>query len=453
MDNFQFPKNVKQIGSIGKGLKIYLEDYAYSYLQQYSNSGDFEERIAVLIGRALTIDGQKVLFISGAIQGVNTRVSKGIMTFTDKSWNYSKEQIKKYFKGLEVVGWVISQPGYGTSQNSNNLEYHFENFKKSHQVMFVMDPKDKVNAFYTVGEKGSELTETKGYFVYFEKNNGMHEYMLNNKIVTLKKDIALEAKFKSSQKLMEAYNEAYADEDEEEYENEIEMFEDYEADEEKTYDKTDFVEFKDPISMLVKPSGKRREVKPKERTKSRRKLNMLTTLASVLLVVCFIMGAGLMQNETRITTLESQLTLLNTSYRNLLVKLNDSTQSVFSTQHEELDEEAKSNEIIIENGNDIVLEVPENEFVVIKDFGDEDNEEEPIVENEVEEVEEVQSEDTTAMTAAIPEFYIVQKGDSLGYISLKFYGTRNKMEDIMTINEMDDPDKLYFGRKIKLPLR
>ena len=72
MHDFTLPANIKQIGSIGDGIRIYMEDYVCTFLQQYAESGGFNERLAFLVGRHMVIDGQEILFIGGAIHGKYT---------------------------------------------------------------------------------------------------------------------------------------------------------------------------------------------------------------------------------------------------------------------------------------------------------------------------------------------------------------------------------------------
>jgi len=47
--------------------------------------------------------------------------------------------------------------------------------------------------------------------------------------------------------------------------------------------------------------------------------------------------------------------------------------------------------------------------------------------------------------------YIVQKGDTLMSICRKIYGDGLKYKEIMGLNNIDDPDKIYIGQEIKLP--
>lgn len=453
MDNLKFPTNVKQIGSIGNGLKIYLEDYAYSYLNQYSNSGEFEERIAMLIGRYITIDGQQVLFISGAIQGIHSKLNKGILNFTDKSWTYANEQIKKYFKGLDVVGWAVSQPGYGTSKNSTYIDYHMSIFKEDYNVMFVMDPVEKISSFYVYDSEIKNLNETRGYFVYFEKNNGMHEYMLNNKDLSLKPENKIENKFKILK--IEKDEVEQPEEDLDEY---LEKEDDVKLTKTSPYvDKNRYIELLKGEKTIKAPNRK------KVRANQRRRINILATVSSVLFIVTFVMGAGLIQNETRISSLEDQLISLNQSYKNLLTRLSDNkVQDVFSNQEEENIDENLTAQLILENGNEILKNAQEN-LTIIKDTEEEveNTQTSETIEETKDELEpmddgtifvnSLENTEIEETPTGIPEYYVVQEGDSLGYISLKFYGTRGKMEEIMQLNNMDDPDKLFYGRRIKLP--
>ena len=140
MDDFSLPTNIKQIGSIGDGLRIYVEDYVCTYLFQYAESAGYDERIALLVGRHMVIDGQPILFINGAIQGEHVEETDGVLRFTDKSGSHANEMLARYFEGMEIVGWMQSQPSYGVYLNQHYAAYHMREFTKTNQVLFVMDP-------------------------------------------------------------------------------------------------------------------------------------------------------------------------------------------------------------------------------------------------------------------------------------------------------------------------
>ena len=44
----KLPTNIKQVGSISHGLKIYVEDYVYTYIQQYASFAECDEKIGIL---------------------------------------------------------------------------------------------------------------------------------------------------------------------------------------------------------------------------------------------------------------------------------------------------------------------------------------------------------------------------------------------------------------------
>ena len=47
--------------------------------------------------------------------------------------------------------------------------------------------------------------------------------------------------------------------------------------------------------------------------------------------------------------------------------------------------------------------------------------------------------------------YTVKDGDSLSLISQKFFGTTKMIYEILKLNDMDDADKIYAGKILKLP--
>lgn len=49
------------------------------------------------------------------------------------------------------------------------------------------------------------------------------------------------------------------------------------------------------------------------------------------------------------------------------------------------------------------------------------------------------------------EYYQIEKGDTLYKISQKLYGDVSKVEDICELNQISDPDKIKYGQKILLP--
>ncbi|MCL2461779.1 MAG: LysM peptidoglycan-binding domain-containing protein [Defluviitaleaceae bacterium] len=440
MEQFELPANIKQIGSIGDGPRIYMEDYAYTYLTQYAEAGGYNERLAFLIGRRIVIDGVSVLFISGAIAGKHCDIKNGLTVFTQKSSEYAEEMIKQYFPGLDVVGWMQSQPSYSTVLNSAYLQFHLDNFKDSGQVMFVMDPIEKSNAFYVYGPDGLNLVEARGYFIYYDKNRSMHEYMLDNKVAEPKMKphiepdldpIAFLPKVKAA---------------------------------EPQITEPHFV--KDSRASRSGASYRRNSIE------QRRVLNLVVSLCAVLLIVCFIMGAGLIQNQDRISGMEQQIVDLSTAYRNLSVSANNGTAQAFANDNPPGD----NADLIVDDGNQALAEsqgsaaldspAPDANAQAVSTPGTPETQA-PASNHEAAATDPPSSAPTPTPTPApTPETaaatdaplsqvtnYTVQAGDTLNSISLQFYGDKGEVQKIMDANDIQDANLIYAGEQLVIPAK
>jgi len=430
MSDFDFPSNIKQIGNIGEGLMIYVEDYAFTYLKQYSQADGERERVAFLVGRYIVIDSQPFIFISGAIQGRYSEQENGAEVFTQKSYDYAAEQIEKFFSGHEIIGWMQTQPGYGTALNPEYLRYHKNNFKRHYNVQFVMDPAERTNAFYVWDGDMGGLTESTGYFIYYDKNHGMQDYMMENRIV------------KGKDKLL------------------FDDFAEYEPEGKEAYG----------YGKTGKQKTDYRKPRARERggTEYKRVVNMLVSLSAVLFIICFIMGAGLIQNDSRINKMEKQVLDLRGSYNYIAGAVNqDGTQSVFAGQNPD----GESGASVPETAS-YSAETPETAV-----YPWEQTYSLPPPENTAAPAASVTATSApipvTAITPvparvqAIPgqadgyglyadgidwlDIYTVQEGDNLWLINYKFYGEADRIQDIMEANGMTDPDTIYYGRELKIP--
>ena len=64
----QFPKNVRQVGNVSDEPKIYVEDYVDTYLNQLRQKAIDSPVGAALIGEIMSVEGQNVVYISGALR-------------------------------------------------------------------------------------------------------------------------------------------------------------------------------------------------------------------------------------------------------------------------------------------------------------------------------------------------------------------------------------------------
>ena len=200
-DDVTLPSNIKQIGSIEEDIKIYVEDYVHTYLYQYARSGGNKEKLAALAGRHIVVEGKEVIIISGAIQAKDTKQQRGAESFTEDTWRYINGQMEVYFKGLSLLGWVHTQPGFGTFLMAKDETFHREHFKEPWQVLFVIDSLDKLDTFFIHNAEKTGLRPAKGYFIYYEKNQEMQEYMLDNSLVRREENALHQSKEWTPQKI------------------------------------------------------------------------------------------------------------------------------------------------------------------------------------------------------------------------------------------------------------
>lgn len=396
--NFNLPKNIKQIGSVDESFKIYMEDFVFSFLNQCSKEKKGDEIIAVLMGENYTIDGNNVLFINGAIKGKHTIAENGMIKLSEKSFEIIQEEINTYFPGKEIVGWYYSQPGFSDYINDEYINYHKQTFKKPYEVFFLSDPIENVCSFYRYNE--NSFQDIKGFIIYYEKNEQMNEYMLANKTV----DISIEKeKFKE----------------------------------------------KDERLMEIKRKNLPSKNKSKTLDEQRKIANVFGSLSAVLFLVCFIMGAGLIQSDDRISDLEAKLSKLDQSYKYILTQVKqDNVQSVFAESNENnmFSEVAP---ILTESSTKTTTEI------TTENTTEAYTKENTTIQSNTHIFTETTTENTTNLSnlseAKSYTTYKVKDGDSLEAISKKFYGNRDKIDEIMEVNEIDDANKIYSGMILKLP--
>jgi hypothetical protein len=403
-----------------------MEDYVCTFLQQYAESAGFEERIAFLVGKQMLIDGQQYLFVGGAIYGRYAEKHEGHLRFTEKSVDYAEEMLEEFFPNMEIIGWAQSQPSYGTYLNQYYGAYHLRQFRKAHQVMFVIDPLERTNAFYaanpTAMTPADRMEEISGYFIYYEKNTNMHEYMLVNK----SSDYTTK-----SPTLVELKPLEFATEDEpQDYEN---LFEDE-------------PKMEGRFSMGgPKLRGEPEDViRRHEAAKSRRRgsfleqkrmMNLLAGLCAVLFVISFVMGVGLIRNQERLDNYGAQMRQLATALRDHMA---DATEPVFA-------EGISVPEL--PNAVENIPEVTETPAPTPQPTAT------PPQSDTTAAINPPALGEVDALISPIPASYTIQPGDSLLAISLYFFGDTNMVNEILALNGIENADHIIAGRTIALPQR
>lgn len=410
------PKNVRQIGEAMEGNRIYMEDYVYSYLNQYAAEKKTSEQIAFLIGKNYTYNDDVVVIIHGAIKGEHTEKVNGDLCITERTWYYVYEKIRRYFEDYSVIGWMYTQPGYGILLTSFLKDHHQKNFIDDKQILYLIDPLEKDDSFFAISD--GELQEKKGYYIYYDKNPAMHHYMLENK--TVEKEENNEEEVHEEQNIVRAF--------------------------------------------------RRKEQERREDVYQKKFVNMLSILCGGLVLICLLMGIGLLSNIEKLNELQTAMSTMTEKYNNIKEEVGslepgkgkDSTNGTLKpTQSIESTEAGQDGKAINEapsTNNETTIEEPSIEDKQVNDATNDtegETEPKPVAEEQPETVPamstEVLPKTTTISTDNIPKSYKVKVGDSLNTISEKFYYSLDMVPAIQELNDISNPNRIYVGQEILLP--
>ena len=173
---FRIPNNIRQIGEIEGTQKIYIEDYAYTYLCRISSENPRKGIAAILLGQANWKEGTSYLFVKSAVALSDMEVSEEHVDFTQETWNHVYEKNKEYFPEQEIVGWFLSVPGCSMELHEVICQTHLDHFGGNDKVLFVMEPLEKEEAFYRYED--GKMSRQTGFYVYYEKNEAMRNFLI-----------------------------------------------------------------------------------------------------------------------------------------------------------------------------------------------------------------------------------------------------------------------------------
>ena len=405
----QLPKNIRQIGNIQGAVRIYVEDYVYTYLHGSGRPG-WAHRGSVFLGSRCQENGQKYIFISGLVHIPDEYFQDGIPEFTDLMWGGIYQDMKQFYENVEILGWGMDVAGASAKLTGDLERIHRNAFQGQDKLLFLMDSLEKEEAFY-VYEKNM-LRRRDGYYVYYEKNPQMQEYMMQGR-------------------------------DEKDARTEV-----------------------DPQRAVV---TNYRAITAEKNKKSSKGFHAFVSVASLaLLASVSAMGVNMMSSAGKIHRLEEAVSYLQTD------KTSVESETIAQSVEKEPEEMVQSEQIVqeevvqqeenepektqqpdeAESEAELQTESELTESSIKEEEPEEALAEEtempsikPQEEKKEEEKEEPQVQETTAF--ADQDYYIVQKGESLLGISQKIYG-KDYTEKLCEINELEDENKIYAGQKLLL---
>ena len=410
----ELPKNITQIGEADKHCRIYVEDYVVSYIKQMNGMAQNKDIAIALYGRKTTEDGVTYLFAYGSAK-LNF-LQKAVRHLSQAQEQEIEKLRKRYFPEMSFLGYQIL--------NGEMVE----GFQICEQAI---------------------CRYVAGYAQFYEKNDSMLAYMLENrgeeaepeKVDQEKYEVVKKRQEERRQRQESGHASRTASGHAENSPGECRR-----AAENRR---------KEPDNVIPMP------------TVGLRRMKMAATGVFVLLCV---MALALMRQES---TGESLGETARQAMSNLMEqKLPDAVeeQSQVSTlvAEDKLENALRQeNAAAPENAADTTGGEADNAGSDAEENGSETSPDSNVTENTTATTGETTSEatpeattDTTqtteapvaeTTTATAPTAYTIQRGDTLIGISLRNYGNNGKVAEICSLNGITDPDDIKIGQKILLP--
>lgn len=407
----KLPKNVRQIGTIDKKSRIYIEDYVVTYLKQIAKEQNLSLGVAALYGKLTYIDNIKYVFVVGAYyQNIDetTEIEEGP---TEAIINLCKNANKEWFDELLPVGVAIF---HGANMHIPAKWHQKVNLARlvGRGEVFIDVQAEEEAQYSFIHDDGVEIKD--GHFIYYDKNEMMQSFLVH---------------WHEKDKLpdLEARDEIVAEN----------------------------------CRIVL-------EDKKENRKQSYSVFSSVATTALILFGMCAI-GFNIMEHSAEDTSSDS--VLVSTLSKDQAYKETEPA-SFITTNDRDYDidnsEVISSNNIDTNDNNMLSL----NDFIVSQDgtegtsvveaqlADNQENNESQSMTDEKEitdadpevKVDNVSSEDVINVIDEMKySQYKIQKGDTLYEICMKKYGTVSYLNDICNRNDIEDQDSIYYGQVIELP--
>lgn len=120
-------------------MRIAFTREAFADLNHHARATLETEVGGVLVGQFCYDDNGDYLETRGVIPAEDTRQGASHVTFTHESWEKIHQSLERDFKGMDIVGWYHTHPGFGVEFSDMDGFIH-SNFFSPAQVALVMDP-------------------------------------------------------------------------------------------------------------------------------------------------------------------------------------------------------------------------------------------------------------------------------------------------------------------------
>lgn len=398
----QLPKNVRQIGNVSDSPKIYVEDYVDTFFAQMCEKCEKAGKGpigAFLVGDIQKGDDEEYVYIYGAIQMHELKMSGNEYLIDEDTWKRAYEDCKQYFEDGEMLGWFVAHPGVPLAPEQSTVRLHKKSFPKKNTVFIMKDPVEKDETYYV--HKMNDLMEMGGHYTYYEKNPCMQNYMIS-------------ARKKNGAVLSETVEDRAA---------------------------KDF-------RNMVRTRG--------ERQRNKRPGSLIYAVSACLVLVMIIMGVTMVNNFDRMKEVQTTLnSLTGAAGTEETVEAQETSGSVTAVTSEEPAADPDKNESGDDGQAADALKTEEasgneeeQEAAQVPDGNEDAESKEPETAPSVEEAEDTSG---NAGENGSDGVYIVEEGDTLAIISRKMYGDISHVDAICRMNGITDGNLIYEGQKLLLP--
>ena len=385
------PKNIKQIGDVSSDKKIYIEDYAFTYINSIAYNSPQEEQAGVLLGELAKEGNERCVFVKGVIKAALGDTSDTGIYFNENIWNKIYSDTEKYFPDLSVVGWFAVMPEVTDERMARLKKLHLDTFAGNMKTLYLVDTVEKEEHFYLY-ENGT-LKRQKGYVCFYERNYEMQEYMLE----------------RSEKKSCE--------------------------------DASD-----DRVIRNI-----RNVIREKEELKEQRKSgSFMYGVSAFLVVVIIVIGINLMNNYEKMKRLNQSVdNLMNQLEGNERGGQDGDDKDVHDAEASgDISVDGDAIKVNRLSGDVYPLEENSTSDKTERETVSDNN-------AASETTQAISESETDASVSSVKtdsySMYTVKQGDTLMGICKRYYGTTTKYQEVMQYNGLDDRDMLYIGQQIKLP--
>ena len=176
---WNLPKNIRQIGLAGENYRIDIEDYVDTFLHRAAQAKCQQEEdsgiLAVFLGENRWQSGTGYTFIRGVLLADAGEITEEHIEITQNMWQKIHEEQEKYFEGQEIVGWFLARQSLPMVVSELIGKVHRNQFG-GEKILMLMDTAEQEEAFFRY--ENNFLVRQSGYYIYYEKNTQMQNYML-----------------------------------------------------------------------------------------------------------------------------------------------------------------------------------------------------------------------------------------------------------------------------------